>query len=353
MPRYTPRKTMKFTATVGIAGYGAYVPTYRVKASEVSRVWGGDEELVREKSVPGLDEDSLTMACEAAREALEMAGVKREEVGAVLVGSESPPYAVKPSATVVAEALGLTPRVVAIDMEFACKAGTTAMILVAGLIAGGAVMHGLAIGTDNAQARPGDELEYTAGAGAAAFLLSGAKDLLVATIECAYSYVTDTPDFWRRDGEAFPKHTFRFTGAPAYFHHVVSAARGLMEEAGLKPSDFDYAVFHQPNTRFPLRAAQMLGFSEEQVKPGLLCGEVGNTYAAASLIGLVGVLDRAKPGQRVLVVSFGSGAGSDAISLVTTENVGRRRSSLERLLSRKVYVDYARYSKQKGLLRVA
>ena len=330
------------------------MPIYRIRAAEVARVWGsGEEEPVREKSVPGLDEDSLTMAYEAAREALEMSGVERSEVGAVLVGSESPPYAVKPSATVIAEALGLTPRVVAIDMEFACKAGTTAMILAAGLVASGAIKHGLAIGTDNAQARPGDELEYTAGAGAAAYLVSGDSDRLLAVLEYAYSYVTDTPDFWRREGERYPRHAYRFTGAPAYFNHIVGAAKGLMEEAGLKPSDFDYVVFHQPNVKFPLRAAQMLGFKPEQVRPGLLSGEIGNTYAAASLIGLARVLDAAKPNQRILVVSFGSGAGSDAISLVTTENVGKKRSSLERLLSRKVYVDYGLYAKMKGILRVA
>ena len=330
------------------------MPIYRIRAAEVARVWGsGEEEPVREKSVPGLDEDSLTMAYEAAREALEMSGVERSEVGAVLVGSESPPYAVKPSATVIAEALGLTPRVVAIDMEFACKAGTTAMILAAGLVASGAIKHGLAIGTDNAQARPGDELEYTAGAGAAAYLVSGDGDRLLAVLEYAYSYVTDTPDFWRREGERYPRHAYRFTGAPAYFNHIVGAAKGLMEEAGLKPSDFDYVVFHQPNVKFPLRAAQMLGFKPEQVKPGLLSGEIGNTYAAASLIGLARVLDTAKPNQRILLVSFGSGAGSDAISLVTTENVGKKKSSLERLLSRKVYVDYGLYAKMKGILGVA
>ena len=344
---------MKFAASVGIAGYDGYVPIYRIKCSEIARVWGSQRAPIEEKSVPGLDEDSLTMAYEAARGALEMAGVNPREVGAVLVGSESPPYAVKPSATVIAEALGITPEVVAIDMEFACRAGTTAMILAAGLVASGAVKYGLAVGTDDAQARPGDELEYTAGAGAAAFLLSGRPDECVALIEHAYSYVTDTPDFWRRDGQRFPRHTFRFTGAPAYFRHVVGAARGLMEEAGLKPGDFDYVVFHQPNVKFPLRAAKMLGFREEQVRPGLLSGQIGNTYAAASLLGLVRVLDVAKPGQRVLVVSFGSGAGSDAISLVTTDRVGERRSSLERLLSRRVYIDYARYVRLKKLIEVS
>ncbi len=341
---------MIFSTKVGISGYGAYVPVYRVRDSEIERIWGGEGAPVEEKSVPGLDEDSLTMAFEAAREALTMSGVNREDVGAVLVGSESPPYAVKPSATVISEALGVTPKVIAIDMEFACKAGTTALILASALVASKAIKCGLAIGTDNAQAKPGDELEYTAGAGAAAFLISELSSDSVAEIECAFSYVTDTPDFWRREGEKYPRHTYRFTGEPAYFHHVISAAKGLMEEVGLKPSDFDYVVFHQPNVRFPLRAAQQLGFSTERVKPGIVCDKIGNTYAASSLIGLVRVLDQAKPGQRILVVSFGSGAGSDAISLVTREGVGKRRSSLSTLLERKIYVDYGAYTKLKGLL---
>ncbi|MEM1509405.1 MAG: hydroxymethylglutaryl-CoA synthase [Thermofilaceae archaeon] len=342
---------MDFSTKIGISGYGVYVPVYRIKDTEIERVWGGEESPVEEKSLPGLDEDSLTMAFEAAREAIAMSGVNREDIGAVIVGSESPPYAVKPSATVISEALGVTPRVVAIDMEFACKAGTTALILISGLVASKAIKHGLAIGTDNAQAKPGDELEYTAGAGAAAFLLSESSSESIAEIEHVFSYVTDTPDFWRREGERYPRHTYRFTGEPAYFHHVISAAKGLMEETGLKPSDFDYVVFHQPNVRFPLRAAQQLGFSVEQVKTGILCDKIGNTYAAASLIGLVRVLDQAKPGQRILVVSFGSGAGSDAISLVTREGAGKHRSSLDLFLERKIYVDYGTYVKFKGLLR--
>jgi len=109
-------------------------------------------------------------------------------------------------------------------------------------------------------------------------------------------------------------------------------------------------VFHQPNVKFPLRAARYLGFSREQVKVGLLSGDIGNTYAASSLLGLVRVLDEAEPGDRILVVSFGSGAGSDAISLVATKKLSEKRSLLRRLLDRKVYVDYAKYSRLKKIL---
>jgi hydroxymethylglutaryl-CoA synthase len=338
-----------------IIGYGAYIPRYRIEAKEISRVHTGGAERapVRQKSVPGPDEDSLTIAYEAARYALRRAGIDPSLVEALYVGSESPPYAVKPSATVIAEALGFSRKLYGIDMEFACKAGTTAIISVAALVSSGVIRYGMAIGTDTAQGRPGDELEYTAAAGAAAFLIGPSSPEAVATIDHVYSYVTDTPDFWRREGEKYPMHTFRFTGEPAYFHHIISAARGLMEEAGLKPEDFDHVVFHQPNVKFPQRAGELLGFRPEQMKYGLLSGEIGNTYAAASLIGLANVLDNAKPGERVLVVSFGSGAGSDAISLTVGEGVEKVRDkapTVAKLVARSKLVDYALYLRYRGMI---
>ncbi|RLE92345.1 MAG: hydroxymethylglutaryl-CoA synthase, partial [Thermoprotei archaeon] len=172
-----------------------------------------------------------------------------------------------------------------------------------------------------------------------------------AEIEATYSYVTDTSDFWRREGQKYPRHGGRFTGDPAYFKHIIEAARGLMSEASLAPQDFDYVVFHQPNLKFPLKVAKKLGFSKEQVSAGLLSGIIGNTYAAASMIGLAAVLDKAKPGERILVVSFGSGAGSDAISLVTTELLEQKRSLaplVESYINRRIYVDYATYAKFRG-----
>lgn len=339
-----------------ILGYGAYIPVYRIESGEISRVHtkGGEKAPVKQKSVPGPDEDSLTMAYEASKNALRRARLDPREVQALYIGSESPPYAVKPSATVVAEALGLSRKLYGIDMEFACKAGTTALISVAGLVKSGIITYGLAVGTDTAQGRPGDELEYTAGAGAAAFVVSSVRSDAAATIEHVYSYVTDTPDFWRREGERFPMHTFRFTGEPAYFHHIVSAAKGLFEETGLKPSDFAYAVFHQPNVKFPQRVGAMLGFKPEQLKLGLLSGEIGNTYAAASLIGLTNVLDHAKPGERILVVSFGSGAGSDALSIVVEEGIEDRRGLAPltmQYVKRAKLVDYAVYLKYKDFIK--
>ncbi len=82
----------------------------------------------------------------------------------------------------------------------------------------------LAIGMDTAQGRPGDALEYTAAAGGAAYLLGAAEESL-ALIQGSYSFVTDTPDFWRRSHENYPSHGDRFTGEPAYFEHTISAGQ--------------------------------------------------------------------------------------------------------------------------------
>src|SRR5512136_3044033 len=317
---------LKPTHPVGIVGYGAYVPRYRLPAKEVARIWtdGAGGLPIKEKAVPGLDEDVATMSIEAARNALLRAGVGPEEIRAVWVGSESHPYAVKPTSTIVAEAIGAVPNVQAADWEFACKAGTEAMVAAIGFVGSGMAHYAMAIGMDTAQGRPGDALEYTAGAGGAAYLLGRAEESL-AVFEGSYSYVTDTPDFWRRPGEKYPEHGQRFTGEPAYFKHITGAAEQLLAATGTTAKDYRYAVFHQPNAKFPQKAGQMLGFSSEQIKPGLLVSVIGNTYAGSALIGLTAVLDVAQPGDRLLLVSFGSGAGSDAFALRVTDHIAHRR----------------------------
>jgi hydroxymethylglutaryl-CoA synthase len=340
---------------VGIVGYGAYVPRYRLPASEVARVWTGGQggTPITEKAVPGLDEDVITMSIEAARNALARAEIDPTEIRAVWVGSESHPYAVKPTSTVVAEAIGAAPHTLAADWEFACKAGSEAMQAAIGLVGSGMANYALSIGMDTAQGRPGDALEYTAAAGGAAYLIGPAENS-IASFEATYSYVTDTPDFWRRSHETYPSHGDRFTGEPAYFRHVQAAAEALMEEMGVTAADFDYAVFHQPNVKFPSRAAQMLGFKDEQIKIGLLAGRIGNVYAGSSLLGLSAVLDIATPGDRILMVSYGSGAGSDAMALRVTEHITERQNrapKTEDYIARRTQLDYAMYSRFRGKLQ--
>ncbi|MCX7974589.1 MAG: hydroxymethylglutaryl-CoA synthase, partial [Candidatus Aminicenantes bacterium] len=339
----------------------AYIPRYRIKVEEIAGVWGADAQsyrkglLVEEKSVPAPDQDTITMAVEASKRAIKRAGIDPREIGAVYVGSESHPYAVKPSGTVLAEAIGACPEVHTADLEFACKAGTEGMYLALSLVKAGEIKYGLGVGADTSQGAPGDALEYTTAAGAAAFIFG--RDKVVAEVIEVYSFTTDTPDFWRREYQYYPRHGSRFTGEPAYFKHIIGAAKGIMDKAGVKPEEINYVIFHQPNGKFPLRVGEMLGFKKEQIDPGLLVTYLGNTYSGSSPMGLTATFDIAKPGDIILLVSYGSGAGSDAFLFKMTDRIDEVRDlapkTWDMLKNRRVYVDYGTYAKFRKKIRKA
>jgi len=345
----------------GIVSYGAYVPRYRITPKEIGLVWGSDGESVGQglnvirKSVPAPDEDTITISTEALRLALARGGIDPQQIGAVYVGSESHPYAVKPTATVVAQAVGATPHLTAADFEFACKAGTAAIQTCLGLVGAGMIRYGVAIGTDTSQGAPGDALEYSASAGGAAFVIGSEK--VICRVRKTLSYTTDTPDFWRREGQRYPSHGGRFTGEPAYFRHVTECARAMFEAAGTTPQEYAHVVFHQPNGKFPLRVGKQLGFSDEQMRYGLVTPYLGNTYSGAALIGLANVLDYAKPGERILMVGYGSGAGSDAFDLETTGELARfdrnHGRPVQYYLDHGVEISYAVYAKFRGKIHMA
>lgn len=346
---------------VGIVGYGAFMPRNRIKVEEIAKVWGADAPsykkglMLEEKTVPSPDEDTITLSVEAARYALKRAQIDPQEIGAIYIGSESHPYAVKPSGTVVADAIGATPFVHCADFEFACKAGSEAMFVVSSLVRAGEIKYGLAIGGDTSQGAPGDALEYSASAGAAALIFG--TDKLVAVLEHTTSFMTDTPDFWRREYMHYPRHGGRFTGEPAYFKHVIGAAEDLLKKSGSQPSDFAYAIFHQPNGKFPLRAGKMLGFTKEQIEQGRLVPKLGNTYSGSSPMGLTAVLDVAKPGDRVFMVSYGSGSGSDGFIFRVTDRIDEVRDNAAHtwtmLNNNKRYIEYGVYAKYRRKIRKA
>lgn len=346
---------------IGIITYGAYVPRLRIKSEEIAKVWGEDPVAVskglnvQSKSVPGPDEDVVTISVEAARAALQRCEVTPSEIGAIYVGSESHPYAVKPTATIVAEALQAAPNITAADFEFACKAGTAALQTCMGLVSSEMIKYGLAIGADTSQGAPGNALEYAASAGGAAFII-GKGDGVIATLNETLSFTTDTPDFWRREGQKYPSHGERFTGKPAYFRHIMSCSQNLLAKLGTEPKDYDYAVFHQPNGKFPIRVAKMLGFSTNQIETGMLTPKIGNTYSGSTMIGLAAILDIASPGDRIFAVSYGSGAGSDGFDITVTDeimNIARDDAfSVEAMISNTRFIDYATYAKYREKLKL-
>lgn len=336
---------------VGIVGYGSYVPRYSIKISTIADQWGDDAFsienglLLTEKTVPGRDEDSLTIAVQAAKYAVQRAQIDPQKIGAVYIGSESHPYVVKPSGTILADALGIGPHVHTADFEFACKAGSEAMFVAYSHVKSGNMEYAMGIGADTSQGAPGDALEFAASAGGSAFIFG--TENVIANVIATHSYATDTADFWRREAQMYPRHGGRFTGDPAYFKHVLNAASIVMEKANLKASDFAHAVFHMPNGRFPRKAGKTLGFTPEQMQQGLVVSLMGNTYSGSSITGFSAILDILKPGEKALLVSFGSGAGSDSFIFEATDKIvdvqNRAPHIWDQLKANRIYLTYGQY----------
>lgn len=337
---------------VGIVSYGAYIPKFRIKPSQIAASWGRQADEVEkalgvfEKAVASIDEDAVTLAVEASLNAFNNGQIDLSKIGAITIGSESHPYAVKPSSTIVAGILGLPEELLAADLEFACKAGTAGIQLLSGLV-GKNGKYALAIGSDVAQSKPSDVLEYTAGSAAAALVLG--KDNTICNILDFTSFSSDTPDFWRKDTEKFPSHAGRFTGAPAYFAHVYGASELLLHKTKMKPTDFNWAIFHMPNAKFPKEAAKKLGFSPAQIAPGFVVEHIGNPYSASSMVGLCATLDIAKTGDKIFMCSYGSGAGSDAFIFEVTKEIkahqALNKNTVAKQIKNKQYIDYSLIAK--------
>lgn len=345
---------------VGIVGYGVYIPLQRIQSELIVREREKKREdlpqfldkvrnglLLKDKSIAGISEDSITIATEAALNAVEMAGVDPAQIETVAVGSESKPYAVGTIARHVASFLGLGNNVYIADLEGACNSGMQSSAFVESQVFSGRIKYGLAVGTDVAQAPVGDPLEYACGAGAGAFLLG--RDDALATIVDTAAYSSLTLDFWRRDGATVPSH-FGRTTVEAYIKHVIGAIENLLiKHPETSLMDFDYITFHQPSGYMPMKTCKTLAqdkipildhpeleerirltpeFIEEKIKPWLRVLDTGNTYAAATLIATCDILDHAKPGENVLAVSYGSGAYTIATWMHVEEELLKSRGKV-------------------------
>ncbi len=349
---YVQIQPSKTTERPGIVGYGAYIPKYRIKNE-------GDGMLgVKERTLPFADEDTTTFSVEAGKRALIHAALDSSYVKKVHVGTESPTYAVKPIMATVIQALELGEKYQdgffagGVDTEFACKAATDLFIDACALVAypqfGGE--YAMVIGSDNSQAAPGDALDYTVGAGATAYIF-GRRDV-IATLDHYVSYTSDTPDFYRREHEKYPRHGGRFTAEPAYFKHVLTSMRACLEKSGLKPKDITYVVCHSPNAQFPARAASEAGFEKAQIEPGLTAARIGNLYSGSCPTSLAAVLDLAQPGDKILMAAYGSGAGSDSYIFTVTPKIDEKRGRLITMKEQienpyREYVDYNFYRRMK------
>ncbi len=211
----------------------------------------------------------------------------------------------------------------------------------------------MVIGSDNAQAARNDPLDFTVGAGAAAFLF-GKRDV-IATLDYYVPYTSDTPDFYRREGQKYPRHGGRFTGEPAYFKHVVTAMKMILKVSGLAAKDIRFVVSHSPNAKFPYQAALEVGFERDQIEPGLVVRHIGNLYSGSSPAALAAVLDLADPGDRILMTSYGSGAGSESYIFTVTKEIYKKRERSIPVRQQienphREYVDYNTYREWKEMI---
>ncbi len=343
----------------GIVGYGAWIPYTRIKVDEIHRVWRNfalarlkDVLKLDEKAVLQPNEDTITLAVGAAQRAFEHAATDRSRIGAAFLCTCTNPYDSLPSVTVISEALGLPYGIISGDIQFAGKSGTTAMQACLGLVRSSMAEMALAIGADTISRHtcPGRMAEYAASAGAVALVLG--KDEVIADIRGTASYASDLSDSFRIEGERYIQDIG--DGGKLYpafevgmVEHVRKAAEALSAQVGLAAGDYDYAVFQQPYGIIPYALGERLGFSEKQIAPGALATEIGDCGAASALLGLANVLDNAKARQKILLISYGFGAGADAVSIETTPLIERKRpqSTVAQLIANKSVVDYATASR--------
>jgi hydroxymethylglutaryl-CoA synthase len=341
----------------GIISYGVALPKHRIEATEIWRVWKNmatsffDVLSIGERGVLGPEEDTLTLAVAAAKQALERSGVGTEKIGAVLLGTGTSPYATKAAATIMVDALGLPNAVLATDVQCSDKSGSTALWLAASMIEAGQIDYALVIGADtmNRHTQPGMVLEYVASAGAVAFVLG--KENPIAVLEAMSTHTHDQNDYFRVEGERFMQPGAGFYGwvsSWGLLDHIIPAGQALFEKTGLKPADFAKFAVPQKTGLRPLMTMGKLELDMMQVLPFVLTAQIGDCGAAGVPLSLAHILDFAEPGERIGVIDYGSGAGCDAWSLVCTEALAERRPQsglVIQQLEDKILVDYATMSK--------
>ncbi len=344
-------------SNIYIVGVGVYIPEFRIRTSEIANTWHRDISQVSkslgliQKSVADSDEDALTMAVSASVMAIEQSKLDKSKIGAIYVGSESHPYAVKPTASMLGEWLNIGHDYYASDLEFACKAGTSGMQIAMAMIDSGMIDYALVVGSDKAQSKPGNALEYAAASASVALIIG--KNEGIAKLNATNSFSSDTPDFWRRQGEEFPEHGGRFTGEPAYFRHILESSNTFLSKINKDINDFDHVILHMPNAKFPQKAALKLGVSQQQLQLGFTVKDIGNPYSASAMLGLAKVLLNAEKGAEVLMTSYGSGSGSDNFYLSIEQKSKRKyKKILDKQLENTKYISYTEYLQMMEILNI-
>src|SRR5262245_38630348 len=290
---------------VGITVYGAYVPMLRLPLAAIGG--GSPKPGGPEKAVANWDEDSVTMGVAAAIDCLR--GVDRSTVDAVVFASTSYPFKEKQGAALIAKALDLRRDVHTADLGDTLRGGTSALRTAVDAVKAGSARRVLVVASDARMAAPRTALEAAIGDGAAA-------------VQATHAVADELIDVWRSEGDSFV-HAWedRFVVDHGYRANVREVVRGLLEKTGLTPKDFAILVLYGPDGRAHGTAVRDLGFDAKTQVQDALFGKLGNAGAALAPVLLAAALERAKAGQRLLLVGYGDGA--DAVVLSTTPQVER------------------------------
>lgn len=326
---------------VGIVSYGAYIPRYRLGKETAG--WG----LPIEKPVANFDEDSITMAVAAGMDCIN--GSDRNAIDGLLFATTTSPYIEKQGAATVAAAIDLRRNILTNDVTNSLRAGSLAMRSALDAVAAGTAKQVMVTVADCRMGAPGSEFDQTSGDGAAALLLGDTG--VIANVVDSYSVSDEVLDVWRAEGDAFVRTwEDRFVLQTGYLKVLPEAVSGLMQKCNLTPKDITKAVFYGPNPRRHGEMARSLGLDPQSQVQDPLFGKMGNTGAAYALMLLIAALEEAKPGDKILMASYGDGA--DAYLLEVTgeiEKLTPRRGVKRHLESKHILPNRPRVAGGRGL----
>lgn len=328
----------------GIVAYGAYLPHHRLERAAIAEALGVPAGKGA-RAVAGYDEDTTSLAVEAARIALRAAPAPRP--GAVYFATADPAYLDKTNATAIHAALGLDPGAAAVDMLGSVRSAAGA--LRAGLDAAGPVLVALA---DIRTGLPGGADERDGGDGAVAFLCATdtPERRVLAEPLAQVSATAEFLDRWRLPGEPASRQWEERFGEHAYLPLGEAAVTEALKQAGVTAQSVDRLIVAGPHRRACQRVAAAAGVRKDAVA-GDLGDTVGNTGAAHAGLLLADALDRARPDELILVVSLADGADATLWRATPALQAGRPPVPVAARAVAGARVSYATFLAWRGQLR--
>jgi len=325
----------------GIKSLGAYLPYNYLSRSALNKAWGGGGGK-GEKSIADVDEDSVTMAVEAAMSCFRL--IPREEINALYFASTSGPYAEKSHSALISVACDLQDEAVfTADFAASTKAGTNAMKAALDAAVANPGEHILVAAADMRNGFPKSAQESGFGDGAAAVVIGTGDDLL-AEVEYFTSVSEEINDYWRNAGEKYTRHAEgRFCDEEGYLSEVRMVIHKLLKETDMKMENFRRVVLVAQNAKLQSKIVKKYGITPEQMVDTLLLS-AGDTGAAQGLLGLVNALEHTKAGEKILLVDYGNGA--NAMVLTVTKHISKLagKEQIQHYLDTRAELDsYARF----------